>query len=247
MNGRLVEIKNISEVAYMNHKEQKTGKRELILDAAEDLFSKHGYDGVTLRAIAKKAGVDVALANYHFGPKRDLFDAVLMRRAKILNSWRLKALEDVIAAAAPDAPSVNAIIRAYFEPILTRQHVKDPGWKNYYALIAYVNNSPEWGGQLMTQFFVPLIKRFIEALRMAMTDVPDEDLHWGYHSLSGSLTLAFAQTGRIDHLSNGLCRSDDLPGACGHIVDFITAGFEQMRTRDRSDKTATLEGAAVEG
>ena len=43
------------------------------------------------------------------------------------------------------------------------------------------------------------------------------------------------------------CRSDDLPGACGHIVDFVTAGFEQLRARDRSNKTATLAGVAVEG
>ena len=75
---------------------RKSDKRELILNAAEALFSRHGYDGVTLRAIAKEAGVDVALANYHFGPKRDLFDAVLMRRAQILNSWRLEALEKVL-------------------------------------------------------------------------------------------------------------------------------------------------------
>lgn len=209
---------------------QKVEKRDLILDAAEALFAKHGYDGVTLRAIARLADVDVALANYHFGPKRDLFDAVLMRRAQMLNSWRLKALDDAIEAAAPNAPSVRSIIDAYLEPLLNRPHVEEPGWKNYYALIAYVNNSPEWGGKLMTQFFDPLIERFIEALKLALPDADAADLYWGYHCLSGALTLAFAQTGRIDHLSNGLCRSDDLPDAYTHLVQFISAGFDRMRT-----------------
>ena len=229
----------------MTMEPQKTDKRELILNAAEALFAKHGYDGVTLRAIAKTASVDVALANYHFGPKRDLFDAVLMRRAQILNSWRLEALEAVISAAVPDAPKVHDIIAAYFEPILTRSHVREDGWKNYYALIAYVNSSPEWGGKLMTQFFDPLIRRFIEALKMALPDVPDKDLYWGYHCLSGALTLAFAQTGRIDHLSNGLCHSDDLPDACDHIVDFVTAGFEQLRGKSPDKKMAALESTAI--
>ena len=231
----------------MTEIEPKTGKRDLILDAAEALFAAHGYDGVTLRAIAKRAGVDVALANYHFGPKRELFDAVLMRRAQILNSWRLSALEQAITDAAPSAPSVHEIIRSYFEPILTRPHVQEAGWKNYYALIAYVNSSPEWGGKLMTQFFDPLIERFIEALRMSLPDVSSKDLYWGYHCLSGALTLAFAQTGRIDHLSKGLCRSDDLPDACDHIVAFVTAGFEQLRDSSPEKKTATLESAAVTG
>ncbi|OYW85426.1 MAG: hypothetical protein B7Z22_08600, partial [Hyphomonas sp. 32-62-5] len=43
----------------------------------------------------------------------------------------------------------------------------------------------------------------------------------------GNLTLA--QTGRIDHLSGGVCRSDDLADACEHMVHFITGGFEAAR------------------
>jgi AcrR family transcriptional regulator len=31
--------------------------RSLILDAAEDLFSKHGFYGVTIREVAREAGV----------------------------------------------------------------------------------------------------------------------------------------------------------------------------------------------
>ncbi|MAK62121.1 MAG: TetR family transcriptional regulator [Ponticaulis sp.] len=229
----------------MTGQETRTKKRELILDAAEALFSRHGYDGVTLRAIAKMADVDVALANYYFGPKRDLFEAVFMRRAKVLNSWRLEALEAVIEEAQPNAPSVRCIIEAYFAPLLTRSHVHDEGWKNYYALIGYVNSSHEWGGQLMSQQFDPLIDRFLEALKMAIPDVSEENLYWAYHCLSGALTLALAQTGRIDHLSNGLCRSDDLSGAHSHIVNFITAGFEQLKDMPEKKKTATPGDAAA--
>lgn len=72
-----------------------TPKRERILDAAEELFALHGFDGVTLRSIAKKAGVDVALANYHFGKKNDLFQATFLRRAQILNDVRMQALLEV--------------------------------------------------------------------------------------------------------------------------------------------------------
>ena len=50
--------------------------RESILDAAEDLFSKHGFYGVTIREVAREAGVDTALVHYYFGSKRALFDAV---------------------------------------------------------------------------------------------------------------------------------------------------------------------------
>lgn len=204
-------------------------RRTRILDAAEKLFAEHGYDGVTLRAIAREAEVDVALANYHFGRKHELFEAAFMRRAELLNRWRIDALDRAIAKAAPGPPSVRAVMDAYLRPILTGPHVRDPAWRSYFALVAYVNNSTEWGGRLMSQFFNPMVDRFIAALRLAMPDVPDDRLFWGYHCLSGALTLAFAQTGRLDKLSDGACRSDDLESACIHMLDFVTAGFEAAR------------------
>ena len=47
----------------------KPGK-ERILDAAERLFARHGFYGISVRDITEAAGVDVALVSYHFGGKR---------------------------------------------------------------------------------------------------------------------------------------------------------------------------------
>jgi AcrR family transcriptional regulator len=91
-------------------------RRERILDAAEALFAEHGYDGVTLRRIAREAGVDVALASYHFGKKLDLFEAVFTRRAALLNEARRDALRDCQASAGAKGPSVEQIIEAFLRP-----------------------------------------------------------------------------------------------------------------------------------
>jgi len=152
-----------------------------------------------------------------------------MRRAQIVNQWREDALAEAIELAKPNPPTVESIIRAYLEPMLTGSHVEDPGWKNYFALVAYVNNAPGWGGRLMAQHFDLLIRKFLDALRLALPGMNEKDLYWGYNCFSGALTLALAQTGRIDHLSGGVCRSDDLADACEHMVHFITGGFEAAR------------------
>jgi AcrR family transcriptional regulator len=55
----------------------ETGAREAILVAARTRFLEHGYDAVTLRAVARDAGVNVALISYYFGSKRGLFGAVM--------------------------------------------------------------------------------------------------------------------------------------------------------------------------
>lgn len=207
----------------------KTDRRTAILDAAEAEFSAHGFDGVTLRTIAKRADVDVALPHYYFGSKEKLFVAVFDRRAKVLNDLREVALIEAIAAAKPEAPTVEAIIRAYVEPLFKGEHLQEPGWNSYYALVAYVNNTPGWGGRLMTEHFDPLIRKFLDALRLSLPGMNERDLFWGYHCFSGALTLALAQTGRLDTLSNGLVKSDDLADACEHMVPFITGGFEAAR------------------
>lgn len=206
----------------------KIQKRDRILDVAEALFAMHGYDGVTLRQIAAGAKVDVALANYHFGKKLDLFSAVFERRASLLNSTRLQALQLAQEKAGKQGPTVEEIIEAFLRPLEIAQETGDDGWKNYLALIAYVNNSPYWGERMMSKLFDDLVNEFIAALRKALPKAREEDLYWCYHNLSGSLTLTLAQTGRIDKLSNGVCRSSDFQAAYDRLIPFAAAGFRQV-------------------
>jgi AcrR family transcriptional regulator len=51
--------------------------RAEILAAAVTVFSEHGFDGTSLRAIAREAGVDPGLIRHYFDSKADLFVAAL--------------------------------------------------------------------------------------------------------------------------------------------------------------------------
>ncbi len=53
------------------------GRRLSLLQAALELFSTHGYDGTTTRAIAQRVGVTEALVFKHFRTKRELLRAVV--------------------------------------------------------------------------------------------------------------------------------------------------------------------------
>jgi AcrR family transcriptional regulator len=221
----------------------KPGK-ERILDAAERLFARHGFYGVSVRNITDAAEVDVALVNYHFGSKRELFAAVFQRRAEILNPERLARLEEVRRAALPGVPSLEDIINSFTYPLLERSARGGPGWKSYFALIAQVNNSPEWGPVLMTQYFDPLVERLIAALREALPDCPLREIYWGYQFLTGALTITFAETGRIDKLSGGLCNSSDLDSVHERLPPYVAAGFRAIcgaRTSTRPERSAEMK------
>lgn len=210
--------------------------RQKILDTAEILFAERGFHSVSVRDITTAAGVDVALINYHFGSKQLLFETVFMRRAEVLNAERLRRLEAAVQRAKPRAPKVEDIIDAFTHPLLDRSARGGPGWKAYFALIAQVNNSTEFGGLMMTRYFDPVVHAFIAALRRAFPGCDDRELYWSYHFLSGALTLTFAETGRIDNLSQGACRSNDLDSVHQRLVPYVAAGFRALCSTPRTAK-----------
>jgi AcrR family transcriptional regulator len=55
----------------------KFNAREDIIRAAKETFAQHGYDGTSLRAVARAAGVDAALVHHYFDGKADLFVAAM--------------------------------------------------------------------------------------------------------------------------------------------------------------------------
>jgi AcrR family transcriptional regulator len=57
-------------------------KREHILIVAEELFGENGFDGTSVRDIAHKAGVNLAMISYYFGSKEKLLEALIQFRAE---------------------------------------------------------------------------------------------------------------------------------------------------------------------
>ena len=207
--------------------EQRAETMEQIFDVAEELFSKHGLHGVTLKDVAGQVGVHHTLLNYYFTDKKALFDAVFSRRAGITSERRMKALADYEAAAG-DTPTVEGALHAFLDTDLDTYIDGGEGWKNYAKLGAQVANTPEWGAELMDQHFDPVVLRLIALLKKAMPDCPEERIFWGYHFVTGALMLTPARTGRIDKLSEGLCRSDDFTAVKEVMATFMAAGFRSL-------------------
>ncbi|MGR9091375.1 MAG: TetR/AcrR family transcriptional regulator [Gammaproteobacteria bacterium] len=194
--------------------------RERILNASEALFAELGFDGVSLRMITQRAGVELALANYHFGPKKDLFLAVVERRALELNEARRTALESL-----GPTPGLEDLIDAFTRPFLEKSARGGEGWKSYARLVAQIANSPRWTDTVMAAQFDPVARLFIDKVRQALPAAGMQDIYWGFHFLLGAMTTTFAETGRIDQLSQGVCRSDDLDTIHARMTPFLAAGF----------------------
>ena len=101
--------------------------REVILDAAEQVFAEHGYEATKVQAVAAAAGVSLATLYGVFAKKWDLYRA--------LHDRRIRALMDHVATKAPvgagDPLSTILVgIRVYLEfhidnPSYLRMHLRE--------------------------------------------------------------------------------------------------------------------------
>ncbi|MBD2101936.1 TetR/AcrR family transcriptional regulator [Leptolyngbya sp. FACHB-261] len=82
----------------MSQRSGEASSRELVLEAAEQLFASRGYAAVTLKDIAKQLGIKQASLYYHVpGGKEDLFVEVMVRHLE----RRRETLEQIIATGPP--------------------------------------------------------------------------------------------------------------------------------------------------
>jgi AcrR family transcriptional regulator len=199
----------------------------VILDAAEKLFSLHGFHGVTVRAVAVECAVDSALVHYYFGTKQELFDAVFARRAAPINQDRLDAMARYEKEVG-DGMTVEGVAAAFLMPLLDRARHSDPAWKNYFALLGLVNSSRGWGADTMTSHFDPVVRRFIGLLQQVLPDAATADLFYSYHFLTGALCLTLSDTGRLDRLSEGRANSSSMDAIAPRMIAYAAAGFRAV-------------------
>lgn len=210
--------------------ERREGAKTAILDSAEKLFALHGRDGVTIRAVAAESGFDPAMVHYYFDDLEGVFRAVWLRKSEIINAVRNKALDDYLAAHG-DRLTVEGAFEAFLRTTFDYLASDPAYWSNYSRIVSHVISSHYQDRDYMRDAFNVTVHRFIDVLKQLAPNVPPANIYWFFQQLSGSIAMAIAQTGRIDTLSGGLCRSTDMAAACDSMITVYVGGFKALQSR----------------
>jgi AcrR family transcriptional regulator len=97
---------------------QQIDRQARILEAALDLLSRHGISGVSMRAVAREAGVALGLVNYYYEDKMSLIRAAL--RSVDEHDLALVAPDP---ALPPDEQLRNALRRVAGPELLTTRYL----------------------------------------------------------------------------------------------------------------------------
>ncbi len=97
---------------------QVTDKKTHIINHAVELFAEKGFEGASIRDLAARAGVNVAMVNYYFGSKEKLFEAMVEDRASYT-----RGLLDEIASnpGYSDLEKIELIIDSYIGKLFTNR------------------------------------------------------------------------------------------------------------------------------
>lgn len=98
---------------------QYNEKQYQILDASERLFARNGFDGTSVRDIAKEADVNVAMISYYFGSKEKLLETIFMRRSEFI---RLQLENMLNNDTMKPIDKVYKLIEAYVDKAITQQN-----------------------------------------------------------------------------------------------------------------------------
>ena len=200
--------------------------REELLDAAEELFAERGFEKTSVRDITNHLGVRLAAVNYHFDSKLNLLIEMIHRRAGSPNHARQVRLDSVEINKDEPYETVRALICAMWEPLLQYYLSGDSGWHYYCRYLARMIGAdvPEFR-EILNREYNQVSKSFLKKLQLALPHSSEYELHCAHQFMIGSFTFVMSDNKRIDGISEGKFRSQDLESILTpHFFDYATAG-----------------------
>ncbi len=202
-----------------------TSTKDRILDTAETLFSRDGYEATSLRAIIAEAEVNLAAVHYHFRTKDHLIEAVFLRRAIPANEERLGLLEKVERAAGDGPPNLEGVLEAFILPAFRAAQDPARGGMAFRKLMGRLWAEGDLLPRIAVSHFGPMLARFASALSRALPEVPDDDLFWRVHFAMGAFAQALRGTRGWENFRGSLADSSDTDAVFGRLIPFLSAAL----------------------
>lgn len=198
--------------------------QDRLLDAAEQLFSEHGFEGASVRDIAATAGCNIAAVNYYFGGKDKLYTEVWRRHLVQMRDARLQAIQQVMSESNGN-PSLENLLRSFANAFVGpfRDETRSRRFMNLMAREMIDQRVP------VSMFIDEVVKPTMSAVRGALLRACpglDESKIW--------LLIVFlaGQLMHVVHVKTMFEQSEiaeipafDLNEAVDHIVKFSAAGI----------------------
>src|SRR5580658_10073273 len=142
--------------------------RTKLLDAAGQVFAESGFQAATVREICARAGVNIALVNYHFGDKLELYTEVLRHSVGASGQGIIK---QAIGSTARPEQAFRELIHAM---LLRVSRAERPGWHFRLMMHEFAQPTPAMAS-VIDETMRPVYNRFRQLIGLMLGLPPDHD------------------------------------------------------------------------
>ncbi|MBW2094605.1 MAG: CerR family C-terminal domain-containing protein [Deltaproteobacteria bacterium] len=216
----------------MTKNETTENTRERILDEAEILFARRGYQAVSIREIIQAAHCNLAAVNYHFGQKKNLYLEVfrsrLIPRAKRVQAAFWESLHK------ETSHSVDTIVRTLTEAFIHGPLTEEERYLHNQLMAREQAEPSEALELIIREVMQPFFTEIAHLLHQVLPEKVEKD------TLRLSLLSMFSQILYFSFARAAVTRitgreyDDDFKAILAdHIVRFCLHGLGTVRREDK--------------
>jgi AcrR family transcriptional regulator len=205
--------------------------RTKLLDAAGQVFAESGFQTATVREICARAGVNVALINYHFGDKLELYTEVLRLSVGASGNG---IIQKAIASTAPPKEAFRELIHAMLLRVCRGDR---PGWQFRLMVHELAQPTPAMSS-VIDETMRPIYDRFRALIGMMLQLPTDHDtVRLSTHSVIAQVVHYVHARSVVSRLWPDLdLNPERIAQIAGHIADFSLAGLNGIAPAARGKK-----------
>jgi len=215
----------------------ESGAKLRLAEAAEELFAERGFESVSVRDITKRAGMNIASINYHFGSRDGLVAGVMIRYITPINDERLARIEALERRWPGKAVPLEEILDAFVRPLATQVRKSDLSERLFLKLIGRM-----FGEQaaamppVVEEQFKLVLGRFSKALSRALPTLAVDEILWRMHFVMGAMVHAMAQDEVLLRISQGASGNPTVEATLSRFIRFAIAGLRNGLSEEVSAK-----------
>jgi AcrR family transcriptional regulator len=151
--------------------------RERILKVASDLFAKNGFNGTSVRDLAKNANVNLSAINYHFSNKENLYFEVF----KFNHTWLADSINQIGEDESLDLREFTWRVYSYF------LENGDALMNTFKIFLADDLELPQDTFGEDQNFGPPGSEAFLKVITRDVEDIPFWGRHWAMRMIFGNI------------------------------------------------------------
>jgi AcrR family transcriptional regulator len=197
--------------------------RDRILDTAERLFAKHGYDGVSLRTLATAAEAQLGLVHYHFGDKLDVYKAMWARWFPADLHLPFEARLE-LSTDAPIESNIRSFVDHFFGPLISV--FQDRRGRHLLSIVGREISDPKEASRgLVKKYLDPRARLLVDDIHTLMPSLTKGEVSLAYNMMTGIASSIFVPHARIVRLSPGPIKVEEMIKSLPTVIEFVVGGW----------------------